>query len=387
MLLLLLLLFEELLCHRASTVDPQVLRPHYPVAEEPSSFRVLQVSSFANHSWAHTQASGWLDELQTHCWDKDLGTIRFLRPWSQGNFSKEELKNYQALLQLYYHGFPREVQAFASQFQFEYPFDLQISFSCRMHAGKASESFLTGAYQGSDFLHFQGTYWQPSPGAGSQAQNVCKVLNHHRSINEIVQNLLNYTCPRFLTSLLEAGKSELERQVKPEAWVSKGPSPGPGRLLLVCHVTGFHPKPVWVMWTQGEQEQPGTQQGDILPNADGTWYLRVTLDVAAEKAAGLACRVKHSSLGGHDIIIHWGGYSILPILICLTVIVTLVMLVVVDSWFKKQRSNWNIGPPPIFLIEANTQDPRSSGNQLWLAQKSWIKNRFLKKWKTSLNQL
>ncbi|XP_019489816.1 PREDICTED: T-cell surface glycoprotein CD1e, membrane-associated-like [Hipposideros armiger] len=201
MLLLLLLLFQELLCHRASTVAPQVLRPHYPVAEEPSSFRVLQVSSFANHSWAHTQASGWLDELQTHRWDKDLGTIRFLRPWSQGNFSKEELKNYQALLQLYYHGFPREVQAFASQFQFE------------------------------------------------------------------------------------------------------------------C------------------------------------------------------------------------GYSILPILICLTVIVTLVMLVVVDSWFKKQRSNWNIGPPPIFLIEANTQDPRSSGNQLWLAQKSWIKNRFLKKWKTSLNQL
>lgn len=60
------------------------------------------------------------------------------------------------------------------------------------------------------------------------------------------------------------------------------------------------------MWMQGEQEQQGTQQGDIMPNADGTWYLRVTLDVAAGEVAGLACRVKHSSLGGHDIIIHLG---------------------------------------------------------------------------------
>lgn len=94
--------------------------------------------------------------------------------------------------------------------------------------------------------------------------------------------------------------------MKPEAWVSSGPSPGPGHVLLVCHVTGFHPKPVWVMWMKGEQEHSGTRQGDILPNADGTWYLRVTLEVATGETAGLACRVKHSSLGGHDIIIHWG---------------------------------------------------------------------------------
>ena len=94
--------------------------------------------------------------------------------------------------------------------------------------------------------------------------------------------------------------------MKPEAWLSSGPTPGPGRLLLVCHVSGFYPKPVWVMWMRGEQEQPGTQQGDILPHADGTWYLRVTLDVAAGEASGLSCRVKHSSLGDQDIILYWG---------------------------------------------------------------------------------
>ncbi|XP_036717960.1 T-cell surface glycoprotein CD1e, membrane-associated-like isoform X2 [Balaenoptera musculus] len=313
MLLLLPLLFKVLLCHGASKVAPQVLGPRHSAAEEPLSFHVLQISSFANRSWTHTQGSGWLGELQTHGWDSVLGTIRFLKPWSQGNFSKEELKNIQAFLRLYIHSFPREVQAFANQFQFQYPFELQVSFGCLIHPGKASESFLNGAYQGSDFLSFQENSWKPSPGAGSRAQNVC---------------------------LLEAGKSELQRQVKPEAWVSKGPSPGPGRLLLMCHVSGFHPKPVWVMWMRGEQKQPGTQQGDVLPNADGTWYLQVTLDVAAGEAAGLSCRVKHSSLGGQDLIIHWVGYSYLLILICLMVIVSLVMLVIVDSSFKEQRSRY-----------------------------------------------
>ncbi|ELW47817.1 T-cell surface glycoprotein CD1e, membrane-associated [Tupaia chinensis] len=369
---------------------PQAPGLHHLNTEDPPCFRMLQISSFANRSWTQTQGSGWLGELQTHGWDSVLGTIRFLWPWSPGNFSKEELKNLQALFQLYFHGFTLEVQAFASQFHFEYPFELQVSFGCRMHAGKTTESFLMGAYQGLDFLSFDGSTWVPSPGAGSSAQNVCKVLNRYRDIKEIVQSLLSDTCPRLLAGLLKAGKSELERQVKPQVWLSSGPSPGPGRLLLVCHVSGFHPKPVWAMWMRGEQEQPGTQRGDTLPNADGTWYLRVTVDVAAGEAAGLSCRVKHSSLGGHDIIIHWGGHSILLILICLTVMVTLVMLIAVDSGFKYQSSNGNIlclhVPDPAFPTGTNTQGPKKSG-PLCLAQESGIENRFLKKWKMRLHQL
>ena len=100
--------------------------------------------------------------------------------------------------------------------------------------------------------------------------------------------------------------------VRPEAWLSADPSPGPGRLRLVCHVSGFHPKPVRVTWMRGEQEQRGTRRGDFLPHADGTWYLRATLDVAAREAAGLSCRVKHSSLGGQDMVLHWGEEGLGP---------------------------------------------------------------------------
>ena len=104
----------------------------------------------------------------------------------------------------------------------------------------------------------------------------------------------------------------LPTPVKPEAWLSSGPPPRPGHLRLVCHVSGFYPKPVRVTWMRGEQEQPGAQQGDVMPNADWTWYLRVTLDVAAGKAAGLSCRVRHSSLGDQDIILYWGEEEVEP---------------------------------------------------------------------------
>lgn len=59
------------------------------------------------------------------------------------------------------------------------------------------------------------------------------------------------------------------------------------------------------MWMWGEQEQSGTQQGDVSPNNDGTWYLHEILAVEAEETAGLTCQVRHSSLGDQDIILYW----------------------------------------------------------------------------------
>lgn len=88
----------------------------------------------------------------------------------------------------------------------------------------------------------------------------------------------HFTCP---ISLLDT--------VKLEDCLSSGSTSGPSYLLLVCYVSGFYPKPVWVMWMQGEQEQLDTWQGDVLLSADRTWYLRVTLDVLPGEAAGLNC--------------------------------------------------------------------------------------------------
>ncbi|XP_034523238.1 antigen-presenting glycoprotein CD1d isoform X3 [Ailuropoda melanoleuca] len=224
------------------------------------------------------------------------------------------------------------------------PFEIQVSAGCELRAGNISESFFHAAFQGGEIMSFQGAYWAPAPDAPDWAGRAAQALNQDQGTRKTLQSLLNDTCPQFARGLLEAGKSELEKQVKPEVWLSTGPSPGPGRLLLVCHVSGFHPKPVWVMWMRGEQEQWATQQGDVLPHADETWYLRVTLDVEAREAAGLSCRVRHSSLGGQDIIIHWEG-SHSSWLIPVALLGSLLMIGCVGClalWYRKRRSYQDI---------------------------------------------
>ncbi|XP_055979521.1 antigen-presenting glycoprotein CD1d [Sorex fumeus] len=293
-------------------------------------FRCLQISSFANSSGWRTDISLWLGELLTHTWKNDSNSFRFLKPWSQGTFTHKQWQKLQHLFQVYRSSFTRDVQEFAKMLQVNYPFDIQMYVGCDVKPKSSPEVFLHVAFQGTEILSFQGTCWVPAPDAPQWVDKVCEVMNQDRGTRETVQWLLNDTCPEFVRGIVEMGKSELEKQVKPVAWLSRGPALGPGRLLLVCHVSGFYPKPVQVTWMRGEQKQPGTQQGDILPNADGTWSLQVSLDVVSGEAAGLTCHIKHSSLGDQDIILYW---EVKHVSVGLIVLVILLLLLIGGGLF------------------------------------------------------
>ncbi|XP_036128940.1 T-cell surface glycoprotein CD1b-2-like [Molossus molossus] len=308
----------------------------------PTSYHVIQIASFVNSTWAQNQGSGWLDDLQIHGWDSESGTVIFLKPWSKGNFSNQEMTKLEELFQVYFIRFTRVVEDYISEFQLTYPFVVQGIGGCELHSGKATVSFLRGALGGLDFLSFKNNSCVPAAEGGNRAQRFCAFFSHEQRIFDIIEKLLFNTCPRFLLSVLDAGKKELQKQVKPEAWLSSGPSPSPGRLLLVCHVSGFYPKAVRVMWMKGVQEQPGTHQGDLLPYADGTWYLRVTLDVAAGETANLNCRVKHDSLGGQDIVLYWEHSTSTSVIVLAVILPILILLICLVLWFWRRRSSQNI---------------------------------------------
>ncbi|XP_017901833.1 PREDICTED: T-cell surface glycoprotein CD1b-2-like [Capra hircus] len=299
----------------------------------PTSYHIIPIWTFANSSWAQNQGSGWLDDLQIQGWDSDLGTTIFLKSWSKGNFSDEEMTELQDPFGVYFIGFTRVVQDHVSEFQVEYPFVIQVIAGCELHSGEAIGSSLRGALGGLDFVRIQNDSCVPAPNSGSRGQKFCALMTQYQGTSNIIERLLSETCPRYLLGVLDAGKAELQKQVKPEAWLSSNTTPGPGHLLLVCHVSGFYPKPVWVMWMRGEQEQPGTQQGDIMPNADWTWYLRVTLDVAAGEAAGLSCRLKYSSLGEQDIILYWGHPASISLILVAIIVPSLILSICLALWF------------------------------------------------------
>lgn len=310
-------------------------------AAEERPFRCLQASSFPNRSSSRTDGAAWLGELQTHAWRHDSDAIRFLRPWSRGEFGDQEWEQLQDMFRVYRSSFTRDVHELDKMLRLDYPFEIQVSAGCVILAGNSSESAFHVAFQGREILSFQGM-WVPAPDAPQWVGAASKVLSQDRGTSATIQWLLNDTCPRLVRGLLAAGKADLETQVKPEAWLSGASSPGPGRLLLACHVSGFRPKPVWAMWMRGEQEQLGTQRGDVLPNADGTWHLRVTLDVAAGRAAGLSCRVRHSSLGGQDVILYWGEGSRASVGLIAAAVLFLLVIPGSAIWFRRRCSYQDI---------------------------------------------
>ncbi|KAK1336556.1 hypothetical protein QTO34_002588 [Cnephaeus nilssonii] len=320
--------------------------------QEDISFKVIHSSSFYNRSCVKSRSSAWLGDLQTLRVDNS-GRIIFLRPWSTGNLTKKEIKE----MEEYHHALSIEMQnelhRHARQRQLKYPFEVQATGGCELHPGGAIVAFYQFAYQGSELLHFQNTSWLPSVKDEITAQPMSRVFSQYHVANKITQRMLSDTCPRFLLSILDAGKADLQRvsflssAVKPEAWLSTASNPGPDRQMLVCHVSGFHPKPIWVKWMRGEQVQQRTQQSGILPNADGTWYLQVFLEVEATETSGLYCRVRHSSLGGQDIILYLERHRSSRGWIIVAVMVPLVLLTALAFGLRKR---WSHCEPPATLL-------------------------------------
>uniref|UniRef100_A0A286XTK6 Immunoglobulin C1-set domain-containing protein n=1 Tax=Cavia porcellus TaxID=10141 RepID=A0A286XTK6_CAVPO len=304
--------------------------------KKPISFHIIQITSFAHNSWVKYQGSGWLGDLQIHGWDSDSGTAIFLKPWSKCNFSDEVFEVVE-LFRVHVFTFIQETKAHVNVLKMEYPFVIQVIAGCKLHSAGAILSFLPGAFGGLDFVGFKNYSCVPAPEGGSRAQNVCILLAPYHDIFYTVEKLLCETCPQYLLGVLEAGKADLQKQVlflKPKAWLSSDSAHEPSHLQLVCHVSGFYPKP---------QELPETQRGDILPNADDTWYLRMTLDVVTEEATGLSCQVKHSSLGRQDIVFYWGHSNSIGRII-LAIVSSLIFFLCFALWLRLTCVNIILSP-------------------------------------------
>ncbi|OCT56326.1 hypothetical protein XELAEV_18000260mg, partial [Xenopus laevis] len=66
---------------------------------------------------------------------------------------------------------------------------------------------------------------------------------------------------------------------------------------LHCWVYGFYPRDVEVKWIKnGRDEIYSEESAEILPNPDGTYQIRVSVEVTPEEGATYSCHVDHSSL-------------------------------------------------------------------------------------------
>ncbi|XP_035990272.1 major histocompatibility complex class I-related gene protein-like [Fundulus heteroclitus] len=132
-------------------------------------------------------------------------------------------------------------------------------------------------YDGEDFLEldFETLTWialQP------RAIPVKRVADTDEVGIMILERTITKEFPVLLKLLLDKGKSILLRTEHPSlSLLQKSPSSP-----VSCHATGFYPSKALMFWRKdGEEFHENVDHGEILPNHDGTFQMRVYLDISS----------------------------------------------------------------------------------------------------------
>uniref|UniRef100_A0A8D2PT86 Ig-like domain-containing protein n=1 Tax=Zosterops lateralis melanops TaxID=1220523 RepID=A0A8D2PT86_ZOSLA len=221
------------------------------------------------------------------------------------------------------------------------PLVVQFRAGCVLYPNTTSQGFLNVGWRGKDLVAFEvdKQHWeaqQPS----QVAELVSKSLNKNKSVRVLLKHLLSiWVCQSNFPTLKRYGREILERQGEPTLTLQQPPPQlGPNQLLLVCHVTGFYPRPISVAWLRDGQEVPPgpvLNSSPILPKADLTHQLCSVLAVAPRDGHSYVCRVRHQSLGTRSLLIPWGRSSTIGIIVAVLLLLATASAGV--FWWWKHR--------------------------------------------------
>lgn len=85
----------------------------FAVPQKNFTFHWLQISSFPSRTSTHAEGVAWLGELQTQSWSNASNTIRFVKPWAKGTFSRQQWDQIQHIFLGYRSSFTKDIRKFA----------------------------------------------------------------------------------------------------------------------------------------------------------------------------------------------------------------------------------------------------------------------------------
>ncbi|XP_063794715.1 class I histocompatibility antigen, Gogo-B*0102 alpha chain-like [Pseudophryne corroboree] len=171
----------------------------------------------------------------------------------------------------------------------------QMMRSCELRDDGSTAGYQQYGYDGRDLIHLDTESWIYIP-TMHEAQITAQRWNRP-DVQEIERQriYLQNTCIEWLKGHINNGREDLEKRVVPEVKITGHRS---GEVTkLRCQVYGFHPRAVDVKWMRDEQDEVLSDEASrILPHPDGTYQIRVTIEVPAGEEERYSCHVDHSSL-------------------------------------------------------------------------------------------
>ncbi|KAI4873002.1 hypothetical protein NFI96_016676, partial [Prochilodus magdalenae] len=220
---------------------------------------------------------------------------------------------------------------------------LQRMFGCELHDDGTHRVYDVFGCDGEDALALDqntGTWT-----AASQRAVSTKHKWEQRCNARLQMAHLEHKCIHWLKKYMEYGRSTLERKVPPEVSLFQKNSSSP----VVCHATGFYPKPVRISWQKnGEDLDEDVDLRETLPNQDGTFQRRSILTVSPEELDkhNYTCVVQHGGLEREMVLqvsdrrVLSGGGSVGVIAGAVVAVLLLILIGCVGGfiWKKKKQS-------------------------------------------------
>ncbi|CAH2314443.1 MHC class Ia alpha antigen [Pelobates cultripes] len=170
---------------------------------------------------------------------------------------------------------------------------LQHAYGCVRRDDNSTRGYSEYAYDGKDFLELDIKRAVYVP-VVLEAQLSAKTYNSPEvRAGERNKAYLEMECIKWLDKHIHYGKEEFERRVPPRVTISDERSDEMTKLH--CLVFGFYPRDIDVNWKKNGIEAQLDEAKEVLPNTDGTYQIRVTVEVPAEEIESYSCHVDHIS--------------------------------------------------------------------------------------------
>ncbi|XP_050960233.1 IgG receptor FcRn large subunit p51-like [Labeo rohita] len=151
-----------------------------------------------------------------------------------------------------------------------------------------------------------------------------------------------------LKGYLKKRGNQVNRKVKPRVRFIQKANSDSGGFRVSCLATGFYPRHMNL--TLFRDEQPVADHeitgGDLLPNGDGTYQMRKSLEISAADKHKYTCSATHLSLDNKlDVTLEYPGEtfesvttSVLVVCVLGLVLLTLAAIIWIITWRRRRQS-------------------------------------------------
>uniref|UniRef100_A0A8C5WJZ2 Ig-like domain-containing protein n=1 Tax=Leptobrachium leishanense TaxID=445787 RepID=A0A8C5WJZ2_9ANUR len=241
----------------------------------------IQITRYSSDTGQTVPVAHWMERLEPEYWEEE----------TQNNKQAQEASR-------------RNVKIAMSRYNHTAGFhSFQDMYGCELRDDGSTRGYWQFGYGGNDFLTLDTERWVYYP-ITDQAQVSAQKWNDLKvRVGERAKDYLEKDCIKWLETYMEYGKEELDRKGGSSVWEESGEI----SFLLCSTMKCFHPA-----------LRSGFSQNSkhVLPNSDGTYQTRITVEVTPEDGASYFCHVDHSSLN-ETLIIMLGNIFYSQLILCM----------------------------------------------------------------------